>query len=200
MFLPTELHHLLSKKVPSKMAKVEIKKYVNLKFKTEKRKIAQDAENIQKSWTLVENKYFDLVNTIFKNHPWPKGKYIGYASVFDMYPRNIQDKIFYFPGLHTSSRLGVQTISHEMLHFIFFDYLKTKYGINEDDEFKGKNPMYLWNISETFNLVIETWGPYQKILKTKYEPYDPMHKRMFPKMKRLWEEKHDIDYLLKHYF
>jgi hypothetical protein len=200
MFLPTKLHYILNKDYSKKEAENEVSKYVKERFKTEKRKITQDTESIKKGWELAENKYFDLVNIIFKNHPWPKGKYIGYASVFNMYPRNVQDKIFYFPGLHTSSRLGVQTISHEMLHFMFFDYLKTKYGISEDDEFEGKNPKYVWNISETFNLVIEAWKPYQKILKTKSEPYDPVHKRMFPRMKKLWDEKNDIDYLLSHYF
>ncbi len=149
---------------------------------------------------MIENKYFDLIGQIFKGHQWPEGKYIGFASVFNMYPRNIKEKTFYFSALQKNSHFGLATIAHEMLHFMFYDYLKKKYNINVGDKFNGKSERYLWDISETFNLVIETWKPYQRIFIMSGKPYDSAHKKMFHKMKKIWKEKNDIDYLLDYYF
>jgi hypothetical protein len=165
-FLPTELQYILNKKFPKKNAEDEIQKYIKEKFKTEKQIIAKNTKNLRTSWDLIENKYFDLIGQIFKGHQWPEGKYIGFASVFNMYPRNIKEKTFYFSALQKNSHFGLATIAHEMLHFMFYDYLKKKYNINVGDKFNGKSERYLWDISETFNLVIETWKPYQRIFIT----------------------------------
>ncbi len=83
------------------------------------------------------------MNTVFKNHPWPKRQYIGFAIVFDMYPKDAQEKIFYSPALQKNLNFGIAMVSHEMLHFMFYDYLKTKYCINEEDELENKNLKYL---------------------------------------------------------
>ena len=117
-----------------------------------------------------------------------------------MFPRNIQDKTFYFPyskDLHDP--LG--TIAHEMLHFIFFDYIKKKYGIKQDDEFKGKDPKFVWQVLETFNTVIENWKPYKKIFNAwkNCKPY-PGCEKMFAKMIKQWNLKQDIDEFLDKWF
>jgi len=84
--------------------------------------------------------------------------------------------------------------------FIFFNYIKKKYGIKESTEFPKRGLKYLWNVSEVFNLVMEKWKPYVDIFHTKGIPYDKAHARMLPEMKKIWKEKEDIDYLLKKYF
>lgn len=84
-----------------------------------------------------------------------------------------------------------------MLHFIFFDYIKKKYGINENDKFRNKNQKYVWQVSETFNTVIENWGPYMKIFnaKKKATPY-PGCEKMFISMTKQWNKKQDVKNLL----
>lgn len=200
MFLPKDLHFLLKRNLSETSKEKTIKAYVKDKFRSRKIEIDKNTEEIKKGWRLVEKKYFDLISKIFKKHPWPNGKYIGFASVFDMYPRDVKEKTFYFSGLQKKLNFNLATIAHEMLHFMFFDYLKINYGIDEDSELKNKNPAYIWNISEVFNLIIETWKPYKAVFKTSGKPYDIAHARMLPKMRKLWKEKKDIDYLLSHYF
>ena len=190
MFLPEKLH---GKKDET------IKKYVQDNFNLRKEEIDKNVKKIKKEWQNIEKKYFDLVNKIFKNHPWSKGKYIGYASVFDMYPRNIKEKTFFFPALR-QSKFPIMVTGHELLHFIFFDYLAKKYNYKGTKK-HGKKAEYVWQISEVFNSVIENWSPYYKILKfdgAKKKPYTGV--KYFEKMRKLWQENQDIDFLLDNYF
>jgi len=200
MFLPKELHYIVKKKFSEKRKEKIIRDYIKHNFKINKGRINKNVKEIKKHWKMLEKRYFALVGRVFKNYPWSKGKYTGFASVFSMYPRNIKEKIFYFPVLRKDLNFCLAVIAHEMLHFIFFDYIKEKYNVNENKEFKNKDPKYVWNISEVFNLVIENWKPYQRIFKTKSKPYDTTHTKIFSKMKKLWKEKKDIDYLLDYYF
>lgn len=200
MFLPKKLFYVLERNLSEKKKLEIIKEYINDKFNLRKDEMNKNVKKIDKKWRLMEKNYFKLINRIFKNHPWPKGKYIGFASIFEMYPRNVKEKTFYFSGLKKDLNFNIATIAHEMLHFLFFDYIKTRYNVKENTEFKNKNLEYVWNVSEVFNLVIETWKPYQKIFKINGKPYYFMHTKMLPKMKKLWKEKEDADYLLDRYF
>lgn len=200
MFLPKKLHYILKNNFSDKRKMEIITKYVNDKFSFCKNEINKNTKEITKKWEQIEKSYSKLIRKIFKNYPWPKGKYIGFASIFEMYPRDVKEKTFYFPALQKNINSALPTIAHEMLHFIFFEYIKTKYGIGEKTEFKNEDPKYVWNVSETFNLAIEAWKPYQKIFKTRGRPYDAAHAKMLPKMGELWKEKEDIDYLLDYYF
>jgi len=200
MFLPKKLHYILKKNFSEKNKIKVITEYINNEFNLHKNEINKNVKEVSKKWKLIEKSYFKLICKIFKNHPWPKGEYIGFTSIFEMYPRDIKEKIFYFPALHKNLNFSLAIIAHEMLHFIFFDYIKARYDINENKELKNKNPKYIWNISEVFNLVIETWKPYQKIFKTNSKPYYFVHAKMLSKMKKLWKEKKDVDCLLDYYF
>ncbi len=194
MFLPQKLHYILKSRFSEKQKAKIVKAYVKNTFILHKKEIAQNTDRAKKEWHKVAKDYFRLMNRIFKDHPWPKGKYIGFASVFEMYPKNVKEKIFYFSGLKKDLNFNIATIAHEMLHFMFFDY------IDKNTRVRDRGSENIWNASEVFNLVIETWKPYQKIFKTNGKAYYFMHKKMLPKMKKLWKEKEDIDYLLNHYF
>jgi len=200
MFLPKELHYILTDGLSEKKKKEIVKEYVKHNFGLHEKEITQNTEKIKKHWKVIEKNYFKLISKVFKNHPWPKGKYLGFASIFNMYPRNIKEKTFYFPAFSKNLNFSVATVAHEMTHFIFFDYLKAKYGIEGKKEFKNKNPKYVWDISEVFNVVIENWRPYLNIFKIKGKPYGKVHAKMLPRMKKLWGEKEDVDFLLDNYF
>lgn len=199
MFLPAKLHYVLEGGVSDRDAKRIVDGYVKEQFEKNQAGMVKRVEACERRWKQVEDDYFALIERVFKGYAWPKGKYIGYASVFNMYPRDVHGKTFYFSGLRNDVRFALATTAHELLHFIFYAYIQEKYGIHEDDEFEEKKAEYIWNISETFNLVIETWEPYQKVFKTVGNPYDPAHAKMFPKMKKLWDTKEDIDQVLDYY-
>ncbi|MFH1428096.1 MAG: hypothetical protein ABIG60_06275 [Patescibacteria group bacterium] len=195
-FLPDDLYYILKNKLNELKTNKVLKQYIQNTFEVNEKKIKENVKKTEKEWRTVEKKYFNLVNKIFKKHPWPKGKYIGFASIFMMYPRNIQSKTFLFPGIIYSKKTPSVTsvIGHEVLHFIFFDYIKKKYGLNTDSQIKGKEERYLWKISEVFNSVIESWSPYYQIFKFKTPPYTG--KNYYKKMRRQWVQNPDIDKLL----
>lgn len=107
-----------------------------------------------------ELKFFYETNKIFKNHPWPKGKYIAYLSVFDFCPRFLDDKTF-FVFMYDGDNGVLFTIFHEMLHFIFYDYCLTKYP----QIFKGQNTESgpFWEIAELFNAVLQQTPSFSKL-------------------------------------
>lgn len=106
-----------------------------------KEKVRQFSEN----WEKVENSFFEGAHQKFGPYPWPKGKYICYLSIYDCNPRFLEDKTFQVYYLHPQGSNHV--IAHEMLHFIFFDYLD-----NHEKEFKEKmDEGTTWLLSELFN-------------------------------------------------
>ncbi len=194
-FLPLDLRYILNKKITVKEREKIIKKYTKEFFKNKRKAIIGGIKQAVKEWEKVEKAYFKLVNRIFKNHHWPKGNYRGFASIFHMFPRYVDRKIFFFPYIHKIPKYANKVIAHEMLHFMFFDYIDKKYGLKEDFEMSGKSKNYVWQVSEVFNNAMEGWGPYNKLFKEKPRPYAGTEK-MFTQMKKQWAEKQDIDWLL----
>ncbi|MFH1533536.1 MAG: hypothetical protein ABID64_01240 [Nitrospirota bacterium] len=113
-----------------------------------------------------------------------------------MFPRYVKQKIFFFPHQHRITRFSNKVIAHEMLHFIFFDYLEKKFNLKEHSKIKNKPDDYIWKVSEVFNNAIEDWKPYNELFKEDPKPY-PGTEKMFSKMKKQWQEKQDIDWLLE---
>lgn len=191
-FLPDELLDVLKKKMSAKVRDKRVRLYALRQHRTEHLKISRNLKEIRKDWKRVEERYFRLVDKIFKKHPWPTGKYTGYVTVFWMYPRNIKDKTFYFPYRHRKPHYANKVIAHEVLHFMFFDYIEKKYGI---DWGKEKGYGYLWKISEAFNTTMENWAPYKKLFVYGGHPYSGTE-GMAKKMSRQWNRQKDIDKLL----
>lgn len=204
-FLPLNFQYITSKKFSLSERNKIISEYTKHIHKINKKEILEGVAETKKQWSKIEGKFYNFVDEIFHGHNWPKGKYIGHASIYLMFPRNIKEKTFYFP-YSRDKWSPVSIIAHEMLHFIFFDYIKKEYEINENNEFKGKNPKYIWQVSETFNIVIENWKPYMKIFgaKKKIKPY-PGCEKMFVSMTKQWAKNQDIksfldEWLLKENF
>jgi len=195
-FLPLDFQYITSKKFSFSERNKIISEYTRHIYKINKKEILKGVENTRKRWTKVENKFYKIVNTIFQGHAWPKGQYAGFASIYLMYPRNIKKKTFYFPYRKIKWD-PIGTIAHEMMHFIFFDFIRKKYKVEQDTEFKGKNPKYVWRVSETFNTVIENWKPYKNIFNEKNDvkPY-PGCEIMYQLMRQQWNEKQDINKFL----
>ena len=195
-FLPPEIRCVLNKKFSKKQRNKELKDYTGHTYKTKCKEIKIGTEKANKDWAHTEKKYFGLVDKIFKKHPWPKGRYVGYATIYNMYPRDISRKTFFFPYKHRLPGLANQTIAHEMLHFIFFDYISKRYRLKENSILKNKPQKYLWEVSEVFNSVMASWPPYKKIFgRDPYGTY-PGTEKMYKKMRGQWQKEQDIDRLL----
>ena len=114
-----------------------------------------------------------------------------------MFPRNVNRKYFFFPYEKKWGFDPIKTISHEMLHFIFFAYLKERYGLKKSSKIPGKPTNYLWQISEALNSVIQDWKPYHKeMVEINHPPYKGTEK-LVRKMKKIWEKTEDVDEVLK---
>lgn len=194
-FSPEDIQYLLNGKFSEKEQKKIIEAYARSIYVLRKKEIDNRLKEIRKDWGKMEKKYLAVVEKIFGKHPWPKGQYIGYVSIFNMYPRNIGAKTFFFPYIHHIPQKYNEVIAHEMLHFIFFDYMRNMYGINENFKFKNKPEEYVWEVSEVFNNVIEDWKPYQDVVRSKPFLYHGKVS-MFNDMKKQWGKKQDIKWLL----
>jgi len=136
-----------------------------------------------------QEKYFLLVDKIFKNYPWPKKELIGNFSIFDFCPRFIEDGEFQV-FIYDNRNLQLFTIFHECLHFIFYDFAQKKFPeiIGKIDTEKGK----FWDMAEVFNAVIQNTDDFidlhGKIDSIGY----PDHKDLIVKGAILWEKNHDV--------
>jgi len=162
-FLPLDLRYILDKKILIKKRDGIIKEYVRRAYKNKKTEIESGLKEMIENWRKVEKAYFRLVGRVFKNHPWPKGNYRGFASIFYMFPRYIDKRIFFFPYTHKIPKYANKVIAHEMLHFMFFDYIEGKYGLKENSRIKDRPANYIWQVSEVFNNVMENWELYNLI-------------------------------------
>lgn len=198
-FLPTDFQYVLSKDFSKKEKDKIIEKYARHIHKIRKDKIKNGLTEAKNNWQKVEKEYFHLVDKIFKNYPWPKGNYRGIASIWWMFPRYIKEKVFFFPYGHSIPKFSNGVIAHEMLHFIFFDYIEKRYGLKEGSNIKEKPDRYVWRVSEVFNNVMEDWKPYYQLFKRKPRPYEG-NEEIFRKMKKQWRKKKDVDWLLDLWF
>ncbi len=161
------------------------KKYYSQLFKT--------ASKFQKIWEKNSTAFFTATDVIFNHHPWPKGSYIAYISIFSCGPRFLEDKtfqVFYqnnkFQALHA--------IAHELLHFLFYDYIEKKRR-----DIKTKlNDEQLWRISEIVNEVLLSPEYLGKTLRfpTKCKGY-PEFIPIANKIKRRFRKIDSIDKLIK---
>jgi len=187
-----ELRKIDQQKISKEERRLFIKKFVHLFYQKNAVSLRKRVNIVKKDWEKISLCFFQLTDRIFKNHPWPKGKYIAYPTMWGMYPRDLENKCFQFPFRHKKRKFHIFVIAHEMLHFIFYDYVYKHFP-------KYKNKKYqlrLWDVSEAFNVVIQSQKEWIKIFKEKPVPY-PQHKELVKAMKKQWRKNKDIDVLLK---
>lgn len=187
-----KLKVLKNKKLPEKEKGKIIQTYVSDYYRRYLTEIQKNTFIIKKQWGKFEGRFFRLVDKLFKNHFWPRGKYIAYPTIWGMYPRDIKNKVFWFPFKHKIKNYPLVVIAHELLHFIFYDYLYKHFTKYKRERYNFK----IWKISEAFNIIIQNSPEWIKVFKTRCKPY-PEHKKLIQKMKKIWRQKKDIDYLLK---
>jgi hypothetical protein len=166
--------------------KLIVKKYIDVYYKENLAEIKRGILKTKKDWQSKEKYFFALVDKIFKNHLWPKGKYIAYSTIWGMYPRYLKDKTFQFPYCHKKKNFTLVVIAHEMLHFIFYDYFFTKHP-----QYKNhKYDFFVWHVSEIFNVVIQNSPKWIKAFQIKSMEY-PEHKKIISGLAKKYYKKTD---------
>lgn len=169
----------------------EIDKYIGKYYKIHHSELLKKKESFKKYWKKIERDFFDKASKVFNNQSWPKGRYVCYLSVFSCGPRFLQDKIFQSFYKYPQKILG-QQIAHEMLHFIFYDYLYKNYPRYKAKKYEQK----IWEISEVFNYVIQNQKEWVKLCGKPILAY-PELKELIQRTRKTWQGRRDIDYLLK---
>lgn len=136
-----------------------------------------------------QEKYFLLIDKIFKNYPWPKEELIGNFSIFDFCPRFLEDGEFQV-FIYDNCNLQLFTIFHECLHFIFYDFAQKKFQetLGKIDTEKGK----FWDLAEVFNAVIQNTDDFINLHGKIDSIGYPDHKELIAKGTILWGKNHDI--------
>ncbi|MDD3006925.1 MAG: hypothetical protein PHX30_05110 [Candidatus Pacebacteria bacterium] len=136
-----------------------------------------------------ENNFFLTVNKIFKGHPWTREEFTGDFSIFDFCPRFLEDGEFQV-FIYDTRNLQLFTIFHEMLHFIFYDFMRKKFpeNLGKMNTEEGK----LWDLAEVFNAVIQDTDDFIK-LHGKIENIGyPDHRELISKGDLLWKNNPDL--------
>ncbi|OGF27099.1 hypothetical protein A2303_03310 [Candidatus Falkowbacteria bacterium RIFOXYB2_FULL_47_14] len=178
----------------------EVFAYVEKAYEADSDKIERGFREAVDGWAGVEDYFYEKADEIFKGYPWPKGDYTGYGSIWNIYPREIEEKEFTFP-LETRAFPkwapidAKSTIAHEMLHFITYDYLEKKHGLTPSECYDEDN--IFWQFTENLNCLIENdrmWEP----LKGKL-PVPPKEecRELYGRMKEVWDKNRDIDDLVE---
>ena len=127
-------------------------------------------ERVQNAWHKQEQKYIAITENFFGGFQFPQGKYIAYASIINCNPRFLESKTFQF--FYKKSLADViYTITHELLHFIFFDFV----GKKLKKEVKHLSKDQLWDISEIFNVVVLKSPRYRHIINQQFVIPYPNH-------------------------
>lgn len=121
--------------------------YVTNYYKTHQKELEAALKKMRTDWLAIEERYFKAIDKLF-NHPWPEGKYICYLSIFNCNPRFIETKEF--QAFYNHPETTNYVCAHELLHFIFYDYLEK----NFNQEYKELGEKVIWKLSEIFNDVV----------------------------------------------
>lgn len=175
-----------------------IKIFIGNEYKKDKVKINTVTRKTKEKWQIAQKNFFKETSLIFKNHPWPKGEYVAYPTIWGTFPRFLKNKTFTFPYKKISNNFVLFVFMHEMMHFIFYDYVVKKYPkiFKKLDTESG----IFWDMAEIFNTIILDQPKYKKLHKYKKAYCYPQHKKHIPKLKKNWEKEPDLDkWLIKTY-
>lgn len=178
-----QYHDKLNTFEKNKNKKTFLLNYIIEFYRQHKNEFKYQKEEIKKVYKDKEKEFFYEAEKIFKNHSWPKGKYVAYLSIFDFCPRFLNDKTF-FIFIHDNNKNILFTIFHEMLHFIFYDYCLTKYP----KIFKSQNTENgcFWEIAELFNAVIQQAPIFEKLHGSIGNIEYPELRSKFKKAQKAW--------------
>ncbi|KKR52897.1 MAG: hypothetical protein UT91_C0037G0001 [Parcubacteria group bacterium GW2011_GWA2_40_23] len=155
-----------------------IDSFVNNYYQDHQKEIKTVLLRTTTNWEKIDQKFYEKVETIFEGYRWPKAPYAGFLSIFNINPRFLENKSFQFFYLKSKTEI-LNTIAHEMLHFMFYGFLeKSIIPINYPEE-------TVWQLSELFNTLILSQDEFKKLGVGSNICYPELLKHL-PKIKKLW--------------
>ncbi len=167
--------------------------YFNHYYRVHRVAISRSIQHLRQSWYKREKEFITVTKNFFGGFQFPKGKYIAYASIINCNPRFLDSKTFQFFYKKPVTD-AVHTIAHELLHFIFFDFVKKKFK----NEIKKLSEDQLWDFSEIFNVVVLESSRYQHIIDKQYVIPYPDHKRFLFQFRKLYKNSRDAEKFIRH--
>jgi hypothetical protein len=148
-------------------------------------KLLADAQN---KWEESSAKFFKEVALIFGNHNFPVGDYEAYISIINCNPRFLSNKTFQFYYEHIAG--PVYIACHELLHFVFYDYV-----FNNLPQYKDMDPdnSQLWDVAEIFNSVILHTKEFEGIHRHKTVVCYPVHEKYLKYLKGEWDKDKNLN-------
>lgn len=162
-------------------------------------------ELVKADWMNVKHLFYKEVARLFSGYPWPhppegQDRYIGNASILGRWPRYISKKAFSFPANPSYSYNGhaVKVIAHEMLHFMEYEYMEKKFGLQPSE--KGTADNTFWQFTENLNVLIENSDSW-KVIRHDFvsSPY-PECQILYDQMKDVWDNSKSVDALIQDVF
>ena len=159
------------------------KKYIDEYYKNHKAEMLDVKNPLNEKMSQKTVKFFLATRRLF-GKDYSKQNYTGYLSMFYCNPRFLDDNSFQIYYKHTEKEL-MQTVFHEVLHFIFFDYCKN--NVSETKKLDC-NSGPLWELSEIFDVLILNSNDFQQILPEKNELCYSDLSEKYKIIEKIWRE------------
>lgn len=170
-----------------------VSNYVDSFYQKYKHLVIKSLNKYKIEWQSVGDEFYKKTNEVFSGYPWPKGLYICYLSIFNCNPRFLENKTFQAFYRHPS---GIKHIAcHEMLHFMFYDYMEKKFA----KEIQHISSDTLWELSEVFNAIILATPGFIKLTQTK-PPMYPHLIKLTQRLSLIWDKTQKVDLFLQYCF
>lgn len=163
-----------------KIVKQEIETDPRRAYKT---KVMQsEMEALEKSWRLVEKKYFQILSEITQEPIYTENFGCFFTTGF-MCPYNIKENWFMVSLWHAVP-FSITTVCHELLHLQFLHYYKNylkKNGLNNDQIETLKEALtFLLNEPELRSIILSEDHGY------------PEHQKLRKRLKEIWDKEKDF--------
>lgn len=171
-----------------------LRDFINKTYLMEQTEMDRALERHGNRWNKIAPHFFSLVDTLFKGREWPGGRYIAFGTIWNMYPRFLEDKTFQIPFRHRRPSYISVVIAHELLHFMFYDYFFDRYPKFNHSKYN----FLVWHISEIFNTLIQNSPDWLRHFKVKSIGY-PEHEKIVTRISRNFYRRStpDIDVLVE---
>jgi hypothetical protein len=167
--------------------------YFDRYYRIHKALMRRKIELLRLAWCKREKEFVVITENFFDGFRFPKGKYIAYASIIDCNPRFLESKTFQF-FYKKSVADAIHTISHELLHFIFFDFVEKKLK----KEIKRLSENQLWDLSEIFNFIVLESPLYHHIVNQKFVIPYPNHQHYIRQFRKAYKNSENAEEFIKY--
>lgn len=157
-----------------------VRDYLEGFYQQHRGELGKTLDRFRAEWSVAQQDFFETTRAVFEDHSWPSGMYICFLSIFNCNPRFLDTKTF---QAYYRNRVGIlHNIAHEMLHFIFYDWLEK----NKPDFIKKVGDKRIWVLSEIFD-VLAFEQPEYSLFRSKipggYPDIQPLAKQIQKRLK-----------------